>query len=159
MTLNNRLWEAFWICFWQWNSKCCTNVTIFNRSWVSDYYHSFMVFFLIAHHLCMALSFIVCRIIKQYWSMGCLSLLTFTFILTLVKYCYMLLLYFICKFNSKFQRSVGWEQFRNTISLWCFRYTFRLVFLLFLAESIGGFFLMICLPSVPLSFVGRNMFE
>ena len=49
MNLNDK--EAVWICFWQWMSKCYTNLTIINWLCVSDYYqYSIMIFCSNAHN-------------------------------------------------------------------------------------------------------------
>ena len=68
--------------FWQWMSKCYTNVTVINRLCVSNYnWYLIMIFCLIAHHFCMALPFIMCSIVKQCWNIGYKSLLTLSFII------------------------------------------------------------------------------
>ena len=61
--------------------KCYTNVTIINRVYVSDYnWYLITIFCPIAHYLCMALLFVMCSIVKECWSVGYVSLLTLSFI-------------------------------------------------------------------------------
>ena len=45
-----------------------------------------MIFCLIAHRLCMALPFVTCSIVKQCWSEGYVSFLTFSFIPSVLKH-------------------------------------------------------------------------
>ena len=66
--------------FWQWMSKCYTNVTIINQLCVSIYYwYLIMILCPIAHHYCMTLPFIMCNIVEQCLNVGYGSLLTLSF--------------------------------------------------------------------------------
>ena len=69
------------ISFWQWMSKCYTDLTIINRLCISDYnWYLIMIFCPIAHHLCMTLPFIMCRVVNQCWSVRYENLFTLSFI-------------------------------------------------------------------------------
>ena len=63
------------IILWKWTSEYYSNVII-NWLCISDYHRiSIMIFFPIAHHLCMALAFNMCIIDKQCWSLGYVTFL------------------------------------------------------------------------------------
>ena len=69
------------ISFWQWMSKCYTDLIIINRLCVSDYnWYLIIIFCPIVHHLCMTLPFIICSVVNQCWCVGYESLFTLSFI-------------------------------------------------------------------------------